>query len=178
MDAMNLTDKLPKTKRLQDVIKVPERPKLVEVMTMPELLRIAERMTVEQSNVKKMFESGRLNEEGLRRVTRAYLRGERYDKVMTENLISPAQNYEVDPYAKRASGSTQEAVMADGSSTTNHQVHNDPVQPSGTNNNTPRISAPKALKTAMFKPLERGNPIMVSAVVIVAIIVLAYFMLR
>ena len=66
-----------------------EKPQSVESMTVPELLIIAERIKIEQSSVKRLYESHRLDDQGLRRIIRAYLRGEHYDRVLRENLVSP-----------------------------------------------------------------------------------------
>ena len=63
-----------------------EKTKPVELMTLPELLLIAERIPIEQSNLKRLFEAQRLDDEGLRRIIRAYLRGERIERLLHENL--------------------------------------------------------------------------------------------
>ncbi len=62
--------------------------KSVEDMTTAELLSIAENVPIKQSNMRQLFEANRINDEGLRRVLKAYLRGERYDKLLHENLIN------------------------------------------------------------------------------------------
>ncbi|HSX24228.1 MAG TPA: hypothetical protein VLE74_03955 [Candidatus Saccharimonadales bacterium] len=63
----------------------------VEIMTLPELLLIAERIHIEQSSLRRLYETHRLDDEGLRRVVEAYLRGERYDRILNDNLLTPEQ---------------------------------------------------------------------------------------
>lgn len=77
----------------------PERTKPVELMTVPELLVIAEKLKIEDSTVGRLFETNRLSDEGLRGAVRAYLNGERYDRILKENLTSPEKHldYETDP---------------------------------------------------------------------------------
>lgn len=65
-----------------------ETPLPPELMTIAELLTVAERVPIENSNVKKLYETGRLDQVGLRRVMRAYLRGERFERVASDNLIA------------------------------------------------------------------------------------------
>ncbi len=69
--------------------RTPEQLKPIDLMTVPELLVLAERIEIEQSTVRKLYEAKRLNYEGLRRIIRAYLRGERYDQLVRDNLLSP-----------------------------------------------------------------------------------------
>lgn len=66
-----------------------QRPKSVDTMTMPELLAIASNIQAEQASAKRLYETGRLNDEGLRRVVRAYLRGERVEAVLRDNIKAP-----------------------------------------------------------------------------------------
>ncbi len=65
-----------------------QRTKSVELMTKPELLAIAERIKVEQGNVKRLYETGRLDDKGLRRVLEAYLSGQAYERVLRDQLRS------------------------------------------------------------------------------------------
>lgn len=73
---------------IPEIIKVPEKPKSVETMMLPDLLLIAARIPTEHSTVKKLYKSNRIDEVGLRRVAKAYLRGENYEKVLRDNLKS------------------------------------------------------------------------------------------
>lgn len=66
-----------------------EKPKSVDRMTVPELLEVAAVIKIEQGSVKRLYEANHLNDEGLRRVVRAYLRGERYDHMIRQNIQSP-----------------------------------------------------------------------------------------
>ncbi len=159
---------------------VPERPKLVEAMTVGELLRVAEHITVEQSDVKRLFETNRLNEEGLRRVTRAYLRGERYERVLRENLQTPPENYELDRHNPEAPGSINQPDMA------SPAPDNLPAQPAPssqifdqqnhTAQNVTNMSEPVHVNSS--KHTKQRNQIAVSAVVIMTILALVYFLLR
>lgn len=72
-----------------EAFRVPERLKPVDLMTVPELLVLAERIEIEQSTVRKLYEAKRLNYEGLRRIIQAYLRGERYDQLVRDSLLTP-----------------------------------------------------------------------------------------
>ncbi len=69
--------------------RTPEQLKNVDLMTVPELLVIAERIEIEQSTVRRLYESNRLSYEGLRRIVQAFLRGERYDQLVRDNLLTP-----------------------------------------------------------------------------------------
>jgi hypothetical protein len=55
-------------------------------MELSELLRIAEQLPIEDRNLRVLYESGRLTQHGLRRVIEAYLRGERFDRILSEEL--------------------------------------------------------------------------------------------
>ncbi|MES2971142.1 MAG: hypothetical protein V4702_02350 [Patescibacteria group bacterium] len=72
-------------------VRAPEKPKTVELMAMADLLLIAEHVKIEGSSVKRLYETNRLNPEGLRRVVKAYLRGEHYELTIHDNLITPEQ---------------------------------------------------------------------------------------
>jgi hypothetical protein len=65
-----------------------DRPKAVETLTVPELLQIAQKIEVEGTSVRKMYETGRLDAFGLRRVVREYMHGGQYEKRLAENLRS------------------------------------------------------------------------------------------
>ncbi len=86
----------------------PEKIKDTEFMTTSELLVIAEKITLEHSSVKKLFEANRLDENGLRRVISAFLRGERYEHVINDNLKSP-ENFAV-PETIQTNGSRQAVI--------------------------------------------------------------------
>ncbi len=107
-----------------EAFSAPERQKPVDVMTLPELLAIAERVKIEDSTVKRLFETNRLNDEGLRRVIRAYLRGERYERVITDNLQTP-EKY---PYPETLQRNTVEGnpLQASGLTPVNVQDQADP----------------------------------------------------
>ena len=96
------TEKKPKT---PEPLKAPERPKDPVNMSVAELLVIAAHIPLEQGSVKKLYEKNLLTEQGLREVTQAYLRGERYETVVHKNRISaesPEQkNYETNPSVNR-----------------------------------------------------------------------------
>lgn len=63
-------------------------------MQLPDLLAVAEQIPLEDRTLRYLYESGRMSQEGLRRVIEAYLRGERYDKLLYENLQTRTQDIE------------------------------------------------------------------------------------
>lgn len=63
-----------------------ERPKLAKDMTTAELLVVAARIPVEDRDLRRLYEAGRITELGVRRIVEVYLRGEQYDTVLYENL--------------------------------------------------------------------------------------------
>lgn len=80
-----------------------EQTKSVDLMTVPELLVIAEHIKIEQADVKSMHEMHLITDEGLRKIVRAYLRGESYQREVREQLTSPdMKNMEVDPQQQHA----------------------------------------------------------------------------
>lgn len=57
-------------------------------MELSEVLDIAKQIAIEDRNLKILYESGRISQHGLRRVIEAYLRGERFDRILHEELHS------------------------------------------------------------------------------------------
>jgi hypothetical protein len=55
-------------------------------MELSDILRIAERLPIEDRNLRVLYESGRISQQGLRRVIEAYLRGERFDRILFEEF--------------------------------------------------------------------------------------------
>ena len=92
------TENKPKT---PEPLKVPERPKDPANMSVAELLVIASHIPIEQGNIKKLYENNLLTEQGLREVTVAYLKGERYESIVHKSRASAEtashKNYEADP---------------------------------------------------------------------------------
>jgi hypothetical protein len=70
-------------------------------MTMPELLALAARIEKDGVSVKEMYENGRLDAIGLRRVVKEYLEGNRLDHVLEENL-KKLESFEGQPLAQQA----------------------------------------------------------------------------
>lgn len=60
--------------------------KPVESMKVTELLAVAERVKFENGNLKRLFEANRIDEKGLRRVLKAYLSGQAFERVLREEL--------------------------------------------------------------------------------------------
>lgn len=58
----------------------------IDTVSVPQLLEIARSISYEGVSVKQMFEAGRLDSVGLRRVVREYLRGGDYDHVLSREL--------------------------------------------------------------------------------------------
>ncbi len=159
---------------------MPERPKLVEAMTVGELLSLAERITVEQSDVKKLFVTNRLNEEGLRRVARAYLRGERYERVLRENLRTPPENYEIDRHSSVNSGPAVQPGMSHTPPDYRPAV---PAVPQTAWDQSGQAAsgnahAPDSVPVNSSQHTKQRNQIAVSVVVIMTILALVYFLLR
>ncbi|TXG76005.1 hypothetical protein E6P97_04470 [Patescibacteria group bacterium] len=55
-------------------------------MALADLLTIAEQIPVEDHSLRVLYRTGRISQHGLRRVIEAYLRGERFDRVLFEEL--------------------------------------------------------------------------------------------
>ncbi len=155
---------------------IPEKLKTVDLMTIPELLVLAEKIEIEQSTVKKLYETNRLDYEGLRRIVRAYLRGERLDKIVRENLLTPEKYAYPETLKSGISSATQPGGggTADQGSPTyeksyefrnNHDASGSPVfQP-------PLSTVDK--KTKIMNPQKYG----VIVGIIVAIILLIFYIL-
>lgn len=73
--------------------------KSVETLTVPELLRVAQKVEIEGTTLKRMYEVGRMDAVGLRRVVKEYLRDGKYEKRLFENLQSIETNPEFLPVA-------------------------------------------------------------------------------
>lgn len=81
------------------IAKVVERDtKSVDRMTTQEVLVIAKAIKIEQGDVKRLYETGRLDDKGLRRVIKAYLSGEAYERVLRDQLRpTEVEGIEADP---------------------------------------------------------------------------------
>lgn len=103
-----------------------ERFKSVETMTIPELIAIAERIEIQQSSAKRLFETGRLDAEGLRHIVRSYLRGERLEPVLRERLKTPEihQNPETLQTSRTTNSYNREAPMTSVASLIQQQLQN------------------------------------------------------
>ncbi len=110
-----------------ETFKTPEKLKPVDLMSVPELLALAEKIEIEQSTVKKLYETNRLNYEGLRRIVRAYLQGERLDKIVRENLLSP-EKYAYPETLKTNKQSEDQANIGGGGADSNSSVDTNVLQ--------------------------------------------------
>ncbi|HUP26678.1 MAG TPA: hypothetical protein VM124_03485, partial [Candidatus Limnocylindrales bacterium] len=156
-------------------IKVPPRPKAPEQMSVAELLVIAEHIPAEHGSVKKLYETRIINEEGLRRVAQAYLRGERYEKIIQANRKTGETpvpgNPEHDP--KSASSSQDQASghgPADNFSAPGH------VKPRW-GRSSPAGSSVKKEKNSTTPVIATAQTVLIAGVVIVAVL-LILFLLR
>lgn len=75
--------------RLKPPVRMPEVLIDVNRMSRGEVLVVAERIAFENSNARRLFESNRLNENGLRKVVKAFLNGERIERVINEVMVTP-----------------------------------------------------------------------------------------
>lgn len=74
----------------------------VELMTVAELLSVAEKVPAEGTNVKKLYETNQVDQQGLRRLIRAYMRGEKLDNILKDNLRIPEEFYAPETLSKTA----------------------------------------------------------------------------
>lgn len=63
--------------------------KNVEIMSTAELVEIASSIKIQNSHVAKLYETGRINRTGLERIVKAFLNGEKYEKLISDNLLTP-----------------------------------------------------------------------------------------
>ncbi len=107
--------------------------KSVDSMNITELLVVAERLKVESGNAKRLFETGRLDEKGLRRVLKAYLSGKAFENILHEELRSnKVEGIEQDPdhaNHKTAGTANQSAASNATTSSYSHAIHAEGVQP-------------------------------------------------
>jgi hypothetical protein len=139
-------------------LKSPENQKPVDLMTLPELLAIAGSIKTEQSTVQRMYETSRLNEEGLRRIIRAYLRGERYELVIHDNLLSPEIYREP----------VEQNAAQQNSSSDIKQVINDPG--TGSNFALPALNSSRPNNDETFLPDYRTKKKVTKTVAIVSVV--------
>lgn len=149
----------------------PEIPNNVDNMPLPELLAVASNIKIEQSSARNLFESRNLNEEGLRRVVKAYLRGERYEKVITENILSPEIYREPIESADKASGSIDAVSSAlsdngSGSSFALPSVNQQLQSSSDPQNTRPKINKNQSPATPVIVGLIIG--LIVAAVMVIS----------
>jgi hypothetical protein len=70
-------------------------------MEMGELLEIAESVRVEGVSVAEMYRSERIDEEGLRRIISDFLRGQRIERVVTDEILRQQMRFERDPQMRQ-----------------------------------------------------------------------------
>ncbi len=166
---------LEKPKR-PEPLKAPERPKTPEHMTVAELLIIAEHIPAEYGSVKKLYETHIIDEEGLRQVAKAYLRGERYEKVIRENRKMPETDFtdspEKDPRFSQSSASYDSADPAS-ASTHKGSWTADPT----TNRQPPQAVSTSKDRKDTARPAVTTQTVLIVAVVIAAV-ALILFILR
>ncbi len=82
-----------------------------DILTVPQLLEVADGIRRDGVTVKQLYETGRLDSEGLRRVVQEYLRGGAYERILFEELKG-------DEYAREQSfeRATTSKVNSDGAS--------------------------------------------------------------
>ncbi len=154
----------------------PENLKPVEAMTLQELLVVAASIKVEQSTLRHFYESNRLNDEGLRRIIRAYLRGERYDELLRENMLSP-EKY---AYSETL---THNGVTPDMVNTFNQQQGANPFQatPPGSSVNPAQSSSPSQTPDYWGYPVAKSKQnysAIVVAGIIIAVLIVAFLFIR
>ena len=98
-----------------------------------ELLLIAEQLPIEDRDLRVLYEKGRISQHGLRRVIEAYLRGERFDRILREEL-----QVEAATDLPNVTGSKEQAPAQDGNAIlaaaglTAQQVNHKPSDPAPT----------------------------------------------
>lgn len=147
----------------------PERPKAVEALTLAELLVLAERIPVERSNVRKLFEANRLDDKGVRRIAEAFLRGERYEKILKDNLhsretVSVGEGHERIRPGQMSEVADSQAGQAHPQSSEDYATAESRPSPAGTD--MPKTKSSKAAKQRAVQAMP------IAAVVIVALLLL------
>ena len=66
-----------------------------------ELLALGESIRIEDVSIAEMFLAGRLDEEGLRRIVVEFLRGQRIEKTVAEEVLRQQMRYERDPQLRQ-----------------------------------------------------------------------------
>lgn len=89
-------------------------PRSTETMTMPELIGVADKIEKNNISVKEMYENGRLDALGLRRVVQEYLRGNNIDRILSENLrpIETIERLPNNPAASQSPVAQSSGAMA------------------------------------------------------------------
>lgn len=57
-----------------------------ETAPLEQVLKLAEDIKVENQNLRKLYEDGRIEQKAVRKIIKAYVRGERYDRLLSESL--------------------------------------------------------------------------------------------
>lgn len=159
-------------------VRNPEELKPVDLMTVPELLTIAERIEVEQSTLRRLYESNRLDYEGLRRIVRAYLRGERYDQLVRDNLLTP-EKY---AYPETLSPNGVDVGGAAGGQSSAYQFGQNAQLPQdqashtlGQNQSFNQV--PQPWQVAEDKPTQNFTGVIIAGVVIAILLVIFVFVI-
>jgi hypothetical protein len=150
------------------------REKSLNTMTVNELLLIADRIEKDGVSVKTMYENGRLDAEGLRRVVKEFLEGRQLDRILSENL-KQLESHEGQPLAQQArdqqaAGAAQSAgAFATPTAATQAAYRPGPPQPMSTQYPMPQPKQSQSLVEDKTTIAAMG---VVAAVLIALIIVL------
>ncbi len=151
-------------------LKTPEKPKDVAVMTVAELLLIAQHIEIEQSSLKRLYEADRVDQEGLRRIVRAYLRGDHYERLLHENLKTPEQFNYAETQHRRADAPAGQSSLVAATTGAGGYVHPKPDQ---TNSSASMPSSVAAKKTPA-QPAKKSRTTLISVVIVLAIAAILY----
>lgn len=155
-----------------------QRQKPVEIMTVAEVLVIAKQIKVEQIDVKRLYETGRLDDKGVRRVVRAFLNGEAYKRVLQEELRSPDEiSLERDPMRPTETThinqrGSQPAQSEYSTPPTTTPLANEPKTSASSAQPYAQAQRPKTKKSGLTKP------VLTTLVVVAASLVIIFLLAR
>lgn len=78
-----------------------EQPEADSSMGMDELLIVGDSIRIEGVSISEMFRAERIDEEGLRRIVADFLRGQRIEKIVTEEVLRLQMRFERDPQLRQ-----------------------------------------------------------------------------
>jgi hypothetical protein len=130
-----------------------------------QVLRLAQDIKLEQQDLRQLYEAGRVEQSNLRKIVEAYVRGERYDRLLSESL-KPLESQE---HLTRSSGGLRQQAADSGDSS--RSPHLERLIRSASQPNWPQIDG--AEERLRRPPQSRqANGLKVLPVVVLAILAL------